>query len=154
MPEEEPELELSPSERMAHNSAMRISGAAAGRHRTQHALASIVLGFELIIVVLIGLAMFGLSVLEPRELGLIIGGGLAILIILGLVLMRRQRAGIIVGWVVHALMLATGIVLPMALIVGVLFTALWIFCMVKGARIDRDRTAWMARFETGTAAGE
>ncbi|UBH06071.1 hypothetical protein K8P10_001582 [Leucobacter sp. Psy1] len=154
MSAEEPDLELSPSERMAHNSAMRISGAARGRHRTQHALASIVLGFELIIVVLIGLAMFGLSVLEPRELGLYIGGGLAILIIVGLALMRRPRAGIIVGWIVHALMLLTAFILPMALIVGVLFTALWVYCMVRGARIDRDRAAWMAQFEASAADGD
>lgn len=146
MPEQdEPDLELSPSERMAHNSAMRISGATRGRYSTQHALASIVLGFELIIVVLIGLAIFGLSVLEPRELGLYIGGGLAILIIIGLALMRKQRAGIVIGWIVHALMLLTAILLPMALIVGLLFTALWVYCMVRGSRIDRDRAAWIAQ---------
>jgi hypothetical protein len=25
-----------------------------------------------------------------------------------------------------------------------LFTALWVYCMVKGAKIDRDRAAWLA----------
>ncbi|WP_240422986.1 DUF4233 domain-containing protein [Leucobacter sp. wl10] len=140
----EPELRLSPSERMAHHSAMRISGA--GRHgqSTQKALASIVLGFELIIVVLIGLTLFGLSVLEPRELGLAIGGGLAVVIIAGLAAMRAGRAGIVIGWIVHALMLATAILLPAALIVGLLFSALWIYCMVRGAQIDRDRRRWLA----------
>ncbi|GAB2553168.1 DUF4233 domain-containing protein [Leucobacter ruminantium] len=137
------ELVLSPSETMAHNSAMRISGAGRGERSTQKALASIVLGFELIIVVLIGLTVFGLGILEPRELGLYLGGGLAVLIIAGLGLMRAGRAGIVIGWVVHALMLATGIVLPMAVFVGLLFTALWIFCMVKGAQIDRARITWM-----------
>jgi hypothetical protein len=58
--------------------------------------------------------------------------------------MRLGRAGIILGWIVHALMLATAILLPMALIVGLLFTGLWIYCMVKGAQIDRNRAAWLA----------
>lgn len=138
------ELRLSPSETMAHNSAMRISGARRGPQSTQKALASVVLGFELIIVVLIGLTIFGLSVLEPRELGLYVGGGLAIAIIAGLATVRVGRVGIVIGWAVHALMLATAILLPPALIVGLLFTALWIYCMVKGAQIDRDRQDWLA----------
>jgi hypothetical protein len=142
--DDEPELQLSPSETMAHNSAMRISGARRGVQSTQKALASVVLGFELIIVVLIGLTLFGLSVLEPRELGLYIGGGLAVLIIGGLATVRIGRVGIVIGWIVHALMLATAILLPQAPIVGLLFTALWIYCMVKGAQIDRNRAQWLA----------
>lgn len=136
------EFVMSPSETMAHNSAMRISGARQGQRSTQKALASVVLGFELIIVVLMGLTLFGLSVLEPRELGLYIGGVLALVIVVGLGLMRRGRVGIIIGWVVHVLMLAVGILLPMAVLVGLLFTGLWIYCMVKGSQIDRDRLAW------------
>ncbi|MBK0418022.1 DUF4233 domain-containing protein [Leucobacter sp. CSA1] len=138
------ELQLSPSETMAHNSAMRVSGAGRGERSTQKALASIVLGFELVIVVLIGLTLFGLGALEPRELGLYLGGGLALVIVVGLGVMRFGRAGIVIGWAVHVLMLLTGFLLPMAWIVGLLFTALWIYCMVKGAQIDRDRRAWMA----------
>jgi len=138
------ELVLSPSEARAHNAALRVSGAGRGTGSTQKALASVVLGFELIIVVLIGLTIFGLSALEPRELGLYLGGGLALVIIVSLVGMRSGRVGIVLGWVVHLLMLLTGFVLPMAVFVGVVFTALWVFCMVKGAKIDRDRAAWAA----------
>ncbi|PRI12096.1 DUF4233 domain-containing protein [Leucobacter massiliensis] len=143
-PEEEPELVLSPSERMAHNSALRIAGGRKDVTSTQKALASIVLGFELIIVVLIGLTLFGLGTFEPRELGLYIGGGLALVIVVALAAMRRARVGIVIGWAVHALMLATGILLPAAALVGLLFTGLWVYCMIKGARIDRDRAAWIA----------
>ena len=135
---------MSPSELRAHNAAMRISGARKGPQSTQRALASIVLGFELIIVVLIGLTIFGLGVLEPRELGLILGGGLAVMIALALGFMRVGRVGIVLGWVVHALMLLTGIILPVAVVVGLLFSALWVYCMIKGAQIDRDRAAWIA----------
>ena len=139
-------LELSPSEAAAHNAAMRVAGAADAQvtAKTQRALASITLGFELIVVVLIGLAIFGLGLLEPRELGLVIAGGLAASCVVALACMRIGRVGIILGWVVHGLMLATAIIIPTALIVGLLFTALWVYCMVKGAKIDRDRAAWLA----------
>lgn len=138
------ELVLSPSEERAHNAAMRVAGARRGGQSTQKALASIVLGFELIIVVLIGLALFGLSTLEPRELGLFLGGTLAVIIIVALALMRVGKVGIVIGWIVHALMLLTAFILPMALVVGLLFTALWVYCMIKGTQIDRDRARWMA----------
>ena len=94
-------------------------------------------------MVLLGLTLFGLGTLDPRVLGLVIGGGLAVLIIVALGLMRVGRVGIVLGWVVHVLMLATGLILPVAVFVGLIFTALWAFCMIKGAQIDRDRIAWM-----------
>ncbi len=144
--EEEPELQLSPSEAFAHNTAMRVSGADTLQgmaSKTQRALASIVLGFELIVVFLIGMTVFGLGITEPRELGIYGGVGLCVVIILALALMRVGKVGIWIGWAVHALMLLSAIVLPMALIVGVIFTALWVYCMIRGARIDRDRLAWI-----------
>lgn len=144
---EEPELQLSPSESFAHNAAMRVSGAQApgmATGRTQRALASIVLGFELIVVFLIGMTVFGLGITEPRELGIYGGIGLCAVIVIALATMRFGKLGIWIGWGVHALMLLSGIVLPMALLVGAIFTALWVYCMVRGARIDRERAAWLA----------
>lgn len=113
--------------------------------KTQRALASITLGFELIIVVLIGLAIFGLSLLQPRELGLVIAGVLAFMCLLALATMRWGRVGIVLGWIVHALMLSTAIILPMALIVAGLFTAMWVFVNIKGKRIDEDRARYFAQ---------
>lgn len=152
-PQPEPdELRLSPSETFAHNSAMRVAGAASnpGAARTQRALASIVLGFELIVVFLIGMTVFGLRLLEPAELGIWGGLGLCAVIVVALVTMRFGQVGITIGWVVHALMLLSAIVLPMALIVGLIFTALWVYCMVRGARIDRSRAEWVASQMPGT----
>lgn len=137
-PSDDEELVLSPSEAAAHDSAMRISGANSGERSTRKALASIVLGFELIIVVLIGLTIFGLGITDPRWLGLAIGGGLALLCIVSLGTIRFGEVGIRLGWVTHALMLATAFVLPAALFVGGIFTALWVYCLVRGAKIDRD----------------
>ena len=145
----EDELQLSPSEAAAHNAAMRLSGAGRGEveAKTQRALASITIGFELIVVVLIGLAIFGLSLLDPRELGLWIAGGLAVACVLTLGFMRVGKVGIWMGWGVHLLMLATAFILPASLVVSLLFTALWVYCMVKGTQIDRQRQAYYATLE-------
>lgn len=146
---DEPELQLSPSESFAHQAAMRVSGgnAQTAAAKTQRALASIVLGFELIVVFLIGMTVFGLGITEPRELGIYGGLGLCAVIIVALATMRRGNVGIWIGWTVHVLMLVSGFVLPMAFLVGAIFTALWVYCMVKGARIDRDRAAWLRAHE-------
>ena len=42
-----------------------------------------------------------------------------------------------IGWVLQAVLLATGIVLPVMYIVALVFVALWIFCFVKGRALDR-----------------
>lgn len=138
------ELVLSPSESVAHNSAMRISGGTRGERSTRKALASIVLGFELIIVVLIGLTIFGLGITDPRWLGLVIGGTLALMCIISLALLRVGEVGIVLGWITHALMLATAFILPVALFVGGIFTALWVYCIIRGGKIDRQRAEWAA----------
>lgn len=139
------DLVLSPSEAAAHDSAMRISGANSGERSTRKALASIVLGFELIIVVLIGLTIFGLGITDPRWLGLVIGGVLALLCIVSLALIRFGEVGIWLGHVTHVLMLATAFILPASLFVGVIFTALWVYCIVRGSKIDRDNAILRAQ---------
>ncbi len=82
--------------------------------------------------------------MEPRELGLWLAGGLVFVCIVALAFMRVGRVGIWLGWIVHALMLLTAIILPMSLIASIPFTALWVYCMVKGTQIDRDRAAYFA----------
>jgi len=156
------DLQLSPSERMAHNAALRVAGGRGGRStvaRTQRALASIVLGFELIIVFLMGMTVYGLAILEPASLGIWGGVGLCIIIVIALGTMRVTLSGgsawppampigsvgILIGWLVHIVMLLTAILIPLSLIVSVLFSALWVYCMIKGTSIDRGRLRWEAQ---------
>lgn len=143
MNQQEDDLELSPSEARAHNTALKVSGAKS----TRKALASIVLGFELIIVVLIGLTIFGLGITDPRWIGLAIGGGLALMCVVSLALLRMGEVGITLGWITHGLMLATAFILPIAIVVGAVFTALWVYCILKGGKMDRDREAYFASLE-------
>jgi hypothetical protein len=105
---------------------------------TKRSLASVVLGFELVIVFLGGLTIFGLNAVEPRELGIVIGVSLAGVIIVALSLIRTP-VGIPLGWATQGGMLATGFLVPALFIVGALFFGLWIYCMVIGGRMDRER---------------
>lgn len=137
-----PELVLSPSERIGYTTATRLSGGA--RHgSTQRALASVVLGFEMVIIFLTGLTLFGLNIFQPREAGLVIGGVVCLMCIIALALMR-SRAGIILGWIVQLLLVIGGCWLPAIWAVALMFGGLWIYCMVRGAAIDRARAAYQA----------
>jgi hypothetical protein len=106
---------------------------------TQESLGSIVLGFEVIVVFLAALVAFGLRALSPvTALG---GGGVLILIMLVTLGLLRYRWGFAVGWVVEIAIVATGFVLPAMFVVGGFFALLWVYCMIQGARIDREKAA-------------
>ena len=133
------DLVLSPSEQRAHNFASNMSGKK--EKSTLKALASIVLGFELFVVFLVGLTLYGMKVLNPAWMGLVVGGAVCVLICVALGLMRVKRVGIMLGWVVHLLYFVGAFFLIQILFVGIVFTALWIYCLWKGAHIDRMRAA-------------
>lgn len=110
------------------------------RERTiRELLGSIVLGFELIVVFLGALVLFGLQSL-PAAVAL--GGG-AVLVVLVLIALGtlRSSVGIVLGWFVQLVVVAAGFLVPAFFIVGAIFTAMWAYCMIVGARIDRNKKA-------------
>ena len=109
------------------------------RQSVQQSLGSIVLGFELIVVFLAALVAFGLKALPgPQAL---IGGGVLCLIVVVTLGLLRYRWGIIVGWVVQGVIVATGIFVPTMFIIGALFAGMWVYAMIAGSRIDREKAA-------------
>ncbi|HSU74365.1 MAG TPA: DUF4233 domain-containing protein [Terrabacter sp.] len=68
---------------------------------------------------------------------LLVGFGLGALCIVAAGLMRRPW-GVTLGWVVQGLTLLSALVVPMMLVVGLFFVALWVTCLVKGTRIDAE----------------
>jgi hypothetical protein len=109
----------------------------------QRSLGSIVLGFELVMVFLGALVIFGLRALPegmPAYYALIGGGVVLVLMIIAIGLLRF-RAGIVLGWIVQAIVIASGFFVGMMFIVGVIFTAIWTYCMIVGARLDRRSAA-------------
>lgn len=59
--------------------------------------------------------------------------------------LARRPGGVVVGWVVQAMVLATAVVVPAMAVLGVVFAALYGWFVVLGGRIDRDRAAWEAQ---------
>ncbi len=98
-------------------------------------LAAMLLATELVVVLLAALALLGLGDLPPA-VALGGGGGLVVLIAIAAALSTR-RIGIVLGWIVQVVLLATFAVSIPVGIVGVVFTAIWVYGMIVGRRIDR-----------------
>lgn len=111
--------------------ARRARGAA-------ESLGSIVLAAEAVIVFLGGLVVYGLRALpaaiEPWW-GVVGGTVLAIVMLLtGRVL--RHRWGIVVGWVLQAVVALAAFLVPAFLIVALIFGGMWAYATIKGASLD------------------
>lgn len=114
---------------------------------TRETLIAIVLGFEAIVVGLGALTMLGLKALDFLQA--LVGGGLVILILVAAVVWARFTAGLVLGWLAQAIILASGFIAGAMFVVGVVFTAIWVFALVQGARIDRANNSHNDRNATG-----
>lgn len=124
-------------------------GPAPAPRSVRRSLASIVLGFEVIVVFLAALVIWGLAPTENGTFGFppwvsLAAGGVVILGLIATIGLLRYSWAFALGWVLQVLILATGFVNPAMWFVGLIFGGLWWYCMVVGARIDRDRTAAIA----------
>ena len=114
-------------------------GAPTGRQRRQRSLreslGAIVLGFEVIVVFLGALVLFGLKAL-PAPVALGGGAALVVLMIVAIALLRYP-IGVILGWLVQLIVVAAGFLVPAFFIVGAIFTAMWTYCMITASRLER-----------------
>lgn len=82
---------------------------------------------------------------------LLIGSLLSVLCILDVGLLRRPW-GITLGWVLQIATLACAFIVPVMLLVGLLFGALWLTALVQGHNMDQHTRAvdaeWHAAQET------
>ncbi len=109
------------------------------RRSLKESLGSIVLGFEVIVVALAALAIFGLKALDPA---LALGGGALLIVIIVITLgLLRFSWGQYVGWGIQLVIIASGFFTAAMFFVGVLFVALWTYCMITADRIDRQNRA-------------
>ncbi|CAN7388412.1 DUF4233 domain-containing protein [Knoellia sp. LjRoot47] len=75
-----------------------------------------------------------------------LGVGLAVLSFVAAGMMRRPF-GLPLGWLIQALTWVSAIVVPAMIGVGLVFTGLWLLCLVKGQQVD----AMVAARESGAA---
>lgn len=118
--------------------------------------ASTVLLLEAFVVLFATLVVFGLRS-DSIPVGVILGVGLglsAVLIVACAFLTKSY--GILVGWVLQLLIIATGIVEPMMFLVGILFALTWLYGIRTGARLDREnaeRDRQQAEWERANPSG-
>ena len=105
---------------------------------TSESLLSIVLGLEAVLMFFVTLTAFGLKAL-PAVAAFVGGGALLLLLVLTAGLLR-YRWGVWLGWLLQAVLIATGILLPIMFLIGAGFAGLWVYCFIKGRDIDRQRS--------------
>lgn len=108
---------------------------------TQKSLATIVLGFEVIVIFLAGLTVFGLKLTSPPSVAILFTVIVLALDIIAIGIMRRGKAGITLGWILHGIYFIPVFVLVPIGLLALIFGALWVFAMVKGKEVDRLRAS-------------
>jgi hypothetical protein len=110
-------------------------------------LATIVLGFESIVVFLGGLVVYGLKALpasiEPWW-GIVAGAVVALLMILTTRVVR-YRWGIVLGWALQAIVLLGAFLVPALAVVALIFGGMYGYATIKGAALDRRNARLAAR---------
>lgn len=109
-------------------------------------LASVVLGFESIIVFLGGLVVYGLKALPaPLEPWWgIVGGAVLAVLMIGTVRLLHRPVGIALGWVWQAVLAAGAFLVPALGVVALIFGAMYAYATIKGAELDRRQRALSA----------
>lgn len=99
--------------------------------------AATILTLEAFVVLFATLVAHGLRTAPPSVVWAV-GGSLAgsLILVAG---MLRWPGGYVAGSVLQLAILATGLAVPMMLVVGTIFAILWIVAMRLGSRIDRER---------------
>ena len=105
-------------------------------------LLAIVLGLEAALVIFATLAVFGLRVLPP-PVTFAAGGGLILVLALSSWL-QRYRWGPWLGWLMQAVIIASGAIVTLMFIIGGGFAAIYAYCFFRGRAIDRAKAEMMA----------
>ncbi len=114
-------------------------------------LAAICLGLEAFVVFFATLVAASLAAV-PAATAWIAGLVLTVACIVGAGLVRRP-GGLVVGWVLQGLVLATGFWVPAMFALGGIFLVLWVWFLLLGNRIDRDRARWARERQDDRSAG-
>lgn len=106
-------------------------------------LAPVVLGFEAIVVFLVGLTIFGLRQLPAgieQWWGIVAGAVLALACIVVAGMIAKPWA-LTAGWVIQALVALSAFFVPAILLVVLIFGGMWAYATIGGARLDARRPA-------------
>ena len=103
------------------------------------ALASIVLGFEAIVLALTTPVLISIAHVDTGT-ALGVGLGLAALAVVAAGLLRT-KAGYVLGWAVQLGAVGLGFVVPVMFVLGGAFALFWVMAIVLGRRIEEAKRA-------------
>ncbi|SFR77309.1 Protein of unknown function [Agromyces sp. CF514] len=149
-----PDNEATPSDRASDESTAaeaQAAAAASAPRSVRASLASIVLGFELLVVFLASLVIWGLTPDDGGAFGLprwssLVAGGIVIVLMIATIGLLKHRWAYALGWAVQALILLAGFLNAGMFFIGALFGGIWTYCMIVGERIDREKSAALADY--------
>ncbi|MCS3843866.1 DUF4233 domain-containing protein [Microbacterium sp. AK031] len=104
-------------------------------------LAPIVLGFEAIVVLLVGLTIFGLNSLPwgLPQWWAIVGGVIVAVAMVAVAGMITRPWAISAGWVLQVIVALSAFFVPAVLLVVLVFGGMWAYATIMGARLDARR---------------
>ena len=97
---------------------------------------------EVFVVFFAGLVTFGLRVVPWYTVAL---GALALVAVLAIAAAgARYTWGWVVGAVAQVALLATGFLESLMFVVGAIFVGIFLYCLIKGRQLDRNKAAYFA----------
>ncbi|MFT4052172.1 MAG: DUF4233 domain-containing protein [Microbacterium sp.] len=128
--------------------AMPADGSRAGSRPRRargaaESLGSVVLGCESLVVFLGGLVVYGLKALPDgiAHWWAIVGGSVLAIVMIAAAGVLRHRWGIVLGWVLHAVVALGALLVPALALVAVIFGAMYAYATIKGGALDRRNAA-------------
>ncbi|TCM43642.1 DUF4233 domain-containing protein [Kribbella sp. VKM Ac-2568] len=115
-------------------------------------LASIVLGFEALVLALATPVMISVADVEP-SIAIPLCLGLAVLAVVAAGLLRTQ-VGYVLGWIIQVAAVGLGFVVPVMFALGLAFGTFWVMAIVLGKRIDEAKAAQAQSAQGGPAQEE
>lgn len=101
-------------------------------------MCALVLAAESVLVFFGALVARALAAAEssgPATAYLLVGSALAVVCLVAAGLMRSP-VGVTLGWLIQVATFVSALVVPFMALVGVIFGALWVGCLVQGHKID------------------
>jgi hypothetical protein len=126
------------------------------RRSTKVMFGSTVLTLEAFVVFFATLVAFGLEAQGLPPTVLLITGVALSAVLVGSCALLNRSFGYTLGWILQLTLIATGFIVPMMFLVGVLFALTWWYGIHTGARLDREnaqRDAAQAEWERNNPTG-
>ena len=82
-----------------------------------------------------------------------VGSAIAVLAVLAAGMMRRPF-GVTLGWLIQVATFLSAIIVPVMAVVGLIFLALWVGCLVQGHKVDETDARRVAKAAGAAGAAE